>query len=411
MQSDTERISRTVAALEQSGLDGVVCSLPTNVLLLSGYWPVVGTALSVANRQGQIALVVPVDELPLAEQGWAGEIHIFEPGSLHGMRRAIDGARPPLAEALSGLGLTQGTIGIESGPGFEPASYAAMHFYGISLRDLLWNLAPLATTVPADSLLAELRSCPTQVELGRIRLACAIAGRAYQTGAQLIAAGQSEQGIAAGFRRPLHDLDESAAVARADGYAFCMSGPNSAQAHGSYARSRSRRVETGDFLLVHSNSCADGYWTDITRTYCLGEPSDTQLRMYQAVLAARDAAFGAIAPGVPAAEVDRAARSEIDRWGFGAEFKHPTGHGVGFAAIDHNAIPRLHPQSADRLDRGMVFNVEPAIYLERLGGLRHCDMVAVTDQGMELLTPFHSTLADLTLDPSLLPAASGAAHE
>ena len=190
-----------------------------------------------------------------------------------------------------------------------------------------------------------------------------------------------------------------------------MSGPNSAQAHGSYARSRSRRVESGDFLLVHCNSCADGYWTDITRTYCLGEPSDTQLRMYQAVLAARDAAFGAIAPGVLASEVDRAARSEIDRRGFGAEFKHPTGHGVGFAAIDHNAMPRLHPRSPDRLDRGMVFNVEPAIYLERIGGLRHCDMVAVTDQGMELLTPFHSTLADLTLDPSLLPSASGAEHE
>src|SRR5215213_2623281 len=334
MQSDTERISRIVAALEQSGLDGVVCSLPTNVLLLSGYWPVVGTAIAVATRQGEIALVVPADELTFAERGWANEIHIFEPGSLQTMQRAIDGARRPLMDALRGLGLTHGRIGIESGPGFEPASYAAMHFYGISLRDLLWDLAPLALTVPADSLLAELRSCPTEGELARIRIACAIGERGFRTGAQLVAAGQSEYRVAAGFRRPLYDLDDSNEVARADGYAFCMSGPNSAQAHGSYARTRNRPVEAGDFLLVHCNSCADGYWTDITRTYCLGDPSDAQLRMYEAVLAARDAAFGAIAPGVVASEVDRAAREEIERRGFTSGFRHPTGHGVGFAAID-----------------------------------------------------------------------------
>jgi Xaa-Pro aminopeptidase len=404
MQSDTERISRIVAALEQSGLDGVVCSLPTNVLLLSGYWPVVGTAIAVATRQGEIALVVPADELTFAERGWANEIHIFEPGSLQTMQRAIDAARRPLVDGLRGLGLTHGRIGIESGPGFEPASYAAMHFYGISLRDLLWDLAPLALTVRADSLLAELRSCPTEGELARIRLACAIGERGFRTGAQLVAAGQSEYRVAAGFRRPLYDLDDSNEVARADGYAFCMSGPNSAQAHGSYARSRNRPVEAGDFLLVHCNSCADGYWTDITRTYCLGEPSDTQFRIYEAVLAARGAAFDMIAPGVLASDVDRAAREEINRRGFAAAFKHSTGHGVGFAAIDHNAIPRVHPSSSDRLERGMVFNVEPAIYLERVGGLRHCDMVAVTGNGMELLTPFQSGLAELTLDRSVVHA-------
>jgi Xaa-Pro dipeptidase len=95
--------------------------------------------------------------------------------------------------------------------------------------------------------------------------------------------------------------------------------------------------------------------------------------------------------------VDRAARDELDSRGLGRGFKHPTGHGVGFAAIDHNAIPRLHPRSEDRLEVGMVFNVEPAIYLEGTGGLRHCDMVSVTESGADLLTPFHDTLSELTL--------------
>lgn len=406
MQSDSDRVSRIMAGLERSGIDGLVCSLPTNVLLLSGYWPVVGTAIAIANRYGDTALVVPADELGLAEHGWAQEIHIFESGSLQSLHRAIDGVRRPLVEALRALGLTRGRVGLESGPGFEPSSYAAMHFYGMSLRDLLWDLAPLASTVPADSLLADLRSCPTQGELDRIRIACEIAERAFQTGSRLVEAGQREYGVAAGFRRPLYDLVEEPRVARADGYAFCMSGPNSVHAHGAYARSTNRAIEPGDLLLVHCNSCADGYWTDITRTYCLGEPSDKQLRMYEAVLAAREAALAAIAPGVVASEVDRAARDVLDQRGFGSAFKHPTGHGVGFAAIDHNAIPRIHPQSADRLQAGMVFNVEPAIYLEGVGGMRHCDMVAVAEDGTELLTPFQSQPPELTLAPHLAHAES-----
>jgi Xaa-Pro aminopeptidase len=406
MRSDSDRVSRIMAALERSGLDGLVCSLPTNVLLLSGYWPVVGTTIAMANRHGDTALVVPADELELAERGWAQETHIFESGSLQSLHRAIDGVRRPLVEALRALGLSRGRLGLESGPGFEPSSYAAMHFYGMSLRDLLWDLAALASTVPADSILAELRSCPTQGELERIGIACEIAERAFQTGCQLVEAGQREYRVAAGFRRPLYDLVEEPRVARADGYAFCMSGPNSAHAHGAYARSTNRAVEVGDLLLVHCNSCADGYWTDITRTYCLGEPNDKQFRMYEAVLAAREAAFAAIAPGVVASEVDRAAREVLEQRGFGSAFKHPTGHGVGFAAIDHNAIPRIHPESADRLEPGMVFNVEPAIYLERVGGMRHCDMVAVTEDGMELLTPFQSQTRELTLASNLAHTAS-----
>jgi Xaa-Pro aminopeptidase len=112
------------------------------------------------------------------------------------------------------------------------------------------------------------------------------------------------------------------------------------------------------------------------------------------VFAARAAALSAIRPGATGAEVDRAARSVLAERGYGPEFKHPTGHGVGFAAIDHNARPRLHPKSPDVLEPGMVFNVEPGLYFED-GGMRHCDMVAVTDNGAELLTPFLCDIEEL----------------
>jgi Xaa-Pro dipeptidase len=119
--------------------------------------------------------------------------------------------------------------------------------------------------------------------------------------------------------------------------------------------------------------------------------------MYEAVFAARDAALRAIAPGKNASEIDHAARSVLESRGFGPAFKHSTGHGVGFSAIDADALPRLHPKSSDVLETGMVFNVEPAIYLDEVGGIRHCDMVAVTANGAELLTPFFTRPEDLIL--------------
>lgn len=184
-------------------------------------------------------------------------------------------------------------------------------------------------------------------------------------------------------------------VERADGFTYCMSGPNGAEAYAAYQRSRSRVLAHGDLALVHCNSYADGYWTDITRTFCLGEPDARQRHLYEAIFAAREAAFKCIAPGAKNAAVDRAARETLEKRGFGKEFKHPSGHGVGFTAINHTARPRIHPASKGQLETGMVFNVEPGIYFEGWGGMRHCDMVAVTEDGFELLTPFQSSIEEL----------------
>jgi Xaa-Pro aminopeptidase/Xaa-Pro dipeptidase len=119
--------------------------------------------------------------------------------------------------------------------------------------------------------------------------------------------------------------------------------------------------------------------------------------MYAAVAEARQAALAAIRPGVKAADVDKAARSVLQARGFGDAFKHSTGHGVGFSAINANARPRLHPKSDDVLQTGMIFNVEPAVYFDGYGGLRHCDVVALTDRGPEVLTPFQGDMQQLWL--------------
>jgi Xaa-Pro dipeptidase len=178
-----------------------------------------------------------------------------------------------------------------------------------------------------------------------------------------------------------------------------MSGSHSADAGGSYARTDARRLETGDAVLVHCNSYVNGYWTDITRTFFLGEPSSRRRELQDAVLAARIAALATVRSGTPAREVDRSARDVLSARGLGAAFTHGTGHGVGFAAIDHTAVPRLHPVSPDVLEAGMVFNVEPAVYLAGECGVRHCDIVVATERGAELLTPFPAEADALALGP------------
>ncbi len=105
--------------------------------------------------------------------------------------------------------------------------------------------------------------------------------------------------------------------------------------------------------------------------------------------------MSAVRPGAKASDVDRRAREAMRSRGFGEAFSHPAGHGVGFAAIDHDALPRIHPKSEETLEPGMVFNIEPAAYFEGEGGIRHCNMVAVTETGAELLTPFLSVIEDL----------------
>ena len=397
--TNPERVDRIRRALQDKQWDLLVCALPKNVLLLSGYWPVVGTGVAVASSDGRIRLLVPEDEEDLAKSGWADEVRTFKPGSLQKLTTAAEAIRSPLQELLNGFSKEPVRTGFEDRETSEPASYAAMHLYSGTMRPLLGEVLPNATLVPADKELGALRARKTEVEVGQLRTACEIAGKAFRTGSQQIKNGVSEVEVAARFRAPLSArLVDFPAIRRADGFAWCMSGSNSALAAGAYARSRAKGVGSGDLVLMHMNSYADGYWTDVTRTYSIGKPDDRRGPMYDAIFAARQAALDAIHPGARAADIDTAARDVLAARGFGPQFKHSTGHGVGFSAIDANAKPRLHPKSDDTLETGMVFNVEPAIYFEGYGGIRHCDMVTVTAAGAELLTPFQCSLDELVLD-------------
>jgi Xaa-Pro aminopeptidase len=397
MTRDEVRIERIQSALEEARLDAIICTLPINVLLISGYWPVVGASIAIATRDGRTAVIAPKDEMELAMRALADEVRQYQTSSLEQIGSVMDAIWLPLREAARDLLIERGRIGYERGPSFLPVSYTAMHLYDASVIEMLSRSLPTARLVQADNLLARLRATPTPGEAERIRAACRIAERAFDEGARQLREGMKECGAASLFSAPLFDMDAQEGIQRTGGFVFCMSGINSASAHTGFARTRNRELSRNDLVMVHCNSYADGYWTDITRTFTMGEADERKLEMYGAVFAASRAALDAIAPGARGADIDRVAREAIASRGFGEQFKHATGHGVGFAAIDKNAMPRLHPDSDDVLEAGMIFNIEPAIYIEGYGGLRHCDMVMVTETGAEVLTPFQSGIEHLMI--------------
>ncbi len=389
MPVDPNRRALVQEQLRKADLDAFVCGLPANVLLLSGYWPVVGTSLAIAVRDGSTVLLVPEDEKELAKHGGADEIHTYQPAPLDSLATLLDTQSPPLAALARKLSLQRKRLGYEHGGWYEASSYAAMHLYRSSMVEMLERAFDHPHLIDADEPFMQLRTLKTPQELERIRLACRIVAEAFEQGRQQMQVGMKETEVAERFRAPLSINGVGRdGVQRAGGFVFCMSGPNAAKASGAFARSQDRKLAEQDLVLVHCNSYADGYWGDVTRTYCLGEPDAKQQALYDAIAEAHRAARAALRPGARAADVDRAARRVLEEHGLGKAFKHSTGHGIGFSAINHLARPRLHPQSPDILETGMVFNVEPAVYLEGYGGIRHCNMVALTPSGVEQLTPF-----------------------
>lgn len=396
MLRDEERIGRIQQVLSENAWDALVCALPSNVLLLSGYWPVIGSAIAIFARDGTVVVLAPEDERELAEQGWAGEVRTFQGGSLHDLKTTSEKAGAALTKIAAGMGLHQGSVvGYEGSASFSPATYASSFRYGAGIQTVLARAFPSAALADATPCLARLRSVVTSRELGLVRQACEIAQNAFRFASAHIRPGMRESEIASLLRSNLAGGTEP--TERCDGYAYCMSGPNSAKAYAAFQQTTSRKVEQGDFVLLHCNSYCGGFWTDITRTFTVGAPDSRKTAIVDAVLEASRKAIGAVRPGIRTSAVDGAAREILDAHGYGKEFKHATGHGVGFPAIDHNALPRIHPLSDEILEAGMIFNIEPAVYIDGFGGMRQCNMVAVTMQGAELLTGFQNEPMDLVL--------------
>jgi Xaa-Pro aminopeptidase len=252
----------------------------------------------------------------------------------------------------------------------------------------LKELQPEASYRGCDELLEEMKAKKTDKELELMQIGSRVAAAGFAQAAERLRPGMRETDLAAAAQCAFETTTEAEPLQRSYGYFFCMSGPNSAKAGAAFARSRQRVIEEGDLVMIHANTCADGYWTDLTRTYVAGQSSPRQRDMRSAICAARTAGLAAIRPGVTGQQVDHAARSVMESYGFGKAFRHAAGHGVGFAAANPNGRPRIHPLSPDVLEEGMTFNLEPAAYFDNYGGMRHCDLIAVTHDGARVMSDF-----------------------
>jgi Xaa-Pro aminopeptidase len=149
---------------------------------------------------------------------------------------------------------------------------------------------------------------------------------------------------------------------------------------------------TGEPILFDWGAKINGYCSDISRTVIIGKPDDRFMKIYNTVLDAQRKAIDAVKPGISSKSVDEAARSHIENMGFGSRFGHGLGHGTGLAVHEQ---PRLSPLHDSILELGMVFTIEPGIYIPGWGGVRIENMVAVRDYGAEILNGSDTALTVL----------------
>ncbi len=236
-------------------------------------------------------------------------------------------------------------------------------------------------TIAVDALLTPLRVCKSAEEIEALARAAAQADLAMQIAINSCNPGVTEAAVAwaaeAAFRQ-----DGAEEVC----FTLIASGPNGAYPH---HHSGERRLQKGDAIIIDIGASLHGYKSDITRMVCLGTPSEEFQRAYAAVDDANQRAKAAVRPGLAAGEIDRIARDTLSAAGYGSLFIHRTGHGLG---LEGHEPPWIMAGDPTVLREGMVFSIEPGVYLVGQFGVRIEDIVVVTQSGVRNLTGFDHSL-------------------
>jgi Xaa-Pro aminopeptidase len=349
------RVPRLRERLGDAGCDAVLVTRLVNVRYLTGF---TGSAA--------MLLVLP-DELVLTTDGRYRDQSAEQLAGAGVEARITVGAtiaaqHAELADAARGVG----RLGLEA----ETVSWAQQRRFATEVFEG-------AGLVPTESLVEELRRVKDAGEVARVAEAARIADEALAAVKPMLALGKSEREIAL-------ELDFEMRRRGADGSSFetiVASGPNGAKPH---ARPTDRRVVPGELVVIDFGALFDGYCSDMTRTFCVGEPADdVRRRMVEVVGESQRAGVAAVAPGVGGSQVDEACRAVIAEAGWADAFLHGTGHGVG---LEIHEAPRVASTSTDVLAAGHIVTVEPGVYLADHGGVRIEDTVVVTDDGCQVLT-------------------------
>jgi Xaa-Pro aminopeptidase len=351
-----DRLQRVVRAMEENDLDALLLTPGASMFYLSGFEH--GHAAErllalVIRADGDSSWIVPAMNVPqVAAHAVSGQ-HVRGwndgEGYLPALRDAIGGAR-----AIA----------------FDDEARAAF------LMDLM-AIAPNAKLHKASSIVRQLRMRKDADELARLRAAAKVVDDTIPRAVALCRAGARECDVEAELRAALLAYSPNSAVA----FTIVASGPNGALPHHETGQ---RLLQKGDVVILDFGVREPGgYHSDITVTCAVGEPADPEARtVYETVWRAQRAAIEAVRPGVPCEAVDRAARAVIEEAGYGPQFLHRTGHGLG---LQVHEPPFMVAGNGELLEEGMVFSIEPGIYLPGRFGVRLEIIASVSADGVELI--------------------------
>jgi Xaa-Pro dipeptidase len=354
------RFDRLNASLRTSDLDAVILNPGPTLTYLSGLHfhlmerPVV---LLFAKDQDP-AIVLPELEL----QKVASLPYKLQVFSYPEKPSEWDGA---FRKAVQALSLDGKRIGV------EPRQLRLLEFRHVKAG------APEADYPDASDLLSGLRLKKDQTEVDAMRRAVNIAQDALEATIPFIKVGMTEKEVASELVVQLlkHGSDPEMPFAP-----IVSAGPNSANPHASPTE---RKLQVGDLLVVDWGAAHDGYISDLTRTFAVGEVDEEYEQIHKIVQEANTAGRAAGKPGVPCAKVDKAARDIIEKSGYGDYFTHRIGHGIG---MEGHEEPYMRGDNMQLLEPGMAFTVEPGIYLPGRNGVRIEDNVVITETSAEVLS-------------------------
>ncbi|MDO6432206.1 Xaa-Pro peptidase family protein [Flavitalea sp. BT771] len=380
---DTRRKAMVDAIIRDHRLAGLLFWRPDELVMMLGYMPLWGISVLLYTADGEPVLFVP--ELEPEDILPAGvTVKRFPWGVLDG-NDPWEVLYKSIREVLTGKDLIGGSISFirhmgSSAPcrmsGEQPPlpSHLVERFDRVSeggFKD-------------AGADLLALYACKTASDIAGLLRTHRVAARAVELFYQEVEKRHTEAGLAALIGSAVQEAVGREGIGFAMAWPLVQSGSNAADA-GRFNRSTGKVIGMGELVVLEMGVCVDGYWADITRTAVVGEPSELQQRMFDAVSLSQQAAFDLLRPGVAMREVDRAARSCIVDAGFGDLFNHALGHQTGFRYHDPGAV--LSPYSTGVLEPGMVLTIEPGVYGTSLaGGLRIEDNVLITGDGHRLLS-------------------------
>jgi Xaa-Pro aminopeptidase len=344
-----ERIARLQQELASTGIDVALFGPGADLYYLTGFDAHLSERLNllIVPAEGKPAFIVPVLEAPLV--GEASRLM-----TLHSWADGEDAASLA-AETIGDLTGKQVAIG--------------NHLWSAFLLRLQEKLGG-ANWVEAAPVIRPLRMIKDKAEIDALAEVSRLTDEAWE---EFIEGGPISGLTETQAMKRLAELTEKRGVNKVWG--ICASGPNAASPHHHTA---DRVIQEGDSVIFDWGGVRNGYHSDMTRTVFVGSPTEEFKTVYATVLAANEAAFAAVKPGVPLQEIDRAARKVITDAGYGEAFIHRVGHGLG---LEVHEEPYLVEGNALPLEAGMTFSDEPGIYLKGNLGVRIEDTVVCTEDG------------------------------